>query len=107
MTELSAGETRLLAGLLGSLRARARYAGQPLPAGFDELHMKLAMSAAGHQTDSTTTEFDMIDSSDAARILGLSPRHIRRIAADLEGRKTGRQWMFPRRAIETIGGRNG
>lgn len=42
---------------------------------------------------------DVIDSKQAAEILGCTPQHVGRIAEDLGGVLLGRQWVFSRRLV--------
>lgn len=42
---------------------------------------------------------DFIDAGQAAEILGCTPQHVRRIAADLDGIRVGRRWIFDRRPV--------
>lgn len=42
-----------------------------------------------------------IDADEAARRLGVTPRHIRRIAASLDGRRIAGRWAFPDDSIAT------
>lgn len=85
-------------------RRRVRY--EPIPAALVESHRRLtaaysAMSADGPQISLLGTELDEpIGTDDAAEILNVTPRHIRRIAADLDGIKVGTDWTFKRSTVE-------
>jgi hypothetical protein len=59
-------------------------------------------SADGSETTSTPEELyedDLIDTTAAAAILGCSTRWIREIRADIDGRKVGGRWVFPRQVV--------
>ncbi|CPS10208.1 helix-turn-helix domain-containing protein [Mycobacteroides abscessus] len=86
---------------------RRRLAGVPIPhrlislAGRLDLHA--AMSADGHENNYHQTgsdREDLIDSTQAARILGVTPRHLRRLHADLDGRKIAGRWMFKTSTVD-------
>ena len=85
------------------LIARRRLAGAPVPPAVLDLWNTLA-SGGDSETESPTraTESDeMIGVAEAAAILGCSEQWVRRIHADLDGRKVGRRpWVFRRRAVE-------
>lgn len=59
------------------------------------------MSASGPQNSGAEQEsdHDRIGTIEAAAILGVSTRHIRRIAHDLDGHKIGNSWSFSRTAV--------
>jgi hypothetical protein len=67
------------------------------------LKVRLAweMSADGHENDGTAGELDqeLCDTAEAARIIGRTERQVRRLVNDLDGRKYGRAWVFPRRTV--------
>ncbi|WP_241471653.1 helix-turn-helix domain-containing protein [Mycolicibacterium neoaurum] len=62
------------------------------------------VSARGHVNDLDATqlkngEADHIGTTEAALILGCTPRTVTRIASDLDGHKHGRDWTFKRRNV--------
>lgn len=59
-------------------------------------------SSIGSETETAETDLDhdLIDSNEAAHILGCSRRWIWDIRADLEGRKYGGRWLFPRSHVQ-------
>lgn len=59
-------------------------------------HIELSL----HRDPDPETDTDLIGVAEAADILGNSVQWVRRIAADLEGRRIGRDWIFQRRAVE-------
>lgn len=80
---------------------RRRLAGVPIPsrlvtlAGRLDLHA--VMSRDGHENDCHDTGSeceDLIGSAQAAQMLGVTSRHLRRLHADLDGRKLAGRWMF-------------
>lgn len=64
-----------------------------------------AVSADGHadvrREGARASSSAVIDSAEAARILGRSPRQVTRIARDLDGVLRGRSWWFDRTVVET------
>jgi hypothetical protein len=92
-----------VSGLLD--RRRVRY--EPIPASLVQAHRRLtaaytAMSAGGPENGSQATQLDeRIGTTEAATILGgVTPRHVRRLAKDLDGIKVGTTWTFGRAAVE-------
>jgi hypothetical protein len=45
-------------------------------------------------------ESELIGTAEAAAILGCSGAYIRRIAADLDGRRIANAWLFDRKAVQ-------
>lgn len=81
---------------------RRRLSGGRIPQAAIRLHEQLSMAVDGHEIDSDTAESkpeDLIDSKQAARVLGVSQRHIRRLHADLDATRCGRAWVFHRQAV--------
>lgn len=80
-----------------AIRDRQRT-GAPVPYKLRRLHDHLTLAA---QIDpEPDTDPSPIGVTDAARIIGVSERRIRRIVADLEGYRIGHAWLFPRGAVE-------
>lgn len=90
-----------VSGLLD--RRRVRY--EPIPADLVTAHRRITaayhtMSASGPENDSQPTQLDeRIDTTEASLILAVTPRHVRRLAADLDGTKK-RDWTFSRASVE-------
>lgn len=79
------------------IRAR-RLNHHPIPYPLQRLHDHLTLQA---QIDpEPASDPSPIGVTDAARIIGVSERRIRRIVADLEGYRIGHAWLFPRGAVE-------
>jgi hypothetical protein len=89
-----------------------RLRGQPIPRWLVEHYRRLeaqihaAMAQPGHEigenSDRTTPlgqQHDWITAVEAAAILKLSKRQVTRIAPDLDGRKAGQGWLFPRESV--------
>jgi hypothetical protein len=80
------------------LLTRRKLWGHPIPPGMDALERRLqAMSADGHELSSGAAELrqnTLIGAAQAATLLGCTARHVRRIAADLEGQRVEGQWVF-------------
>ncbi|BBZ64961.1 hypothetical protein MINS_03900 [Mycolicibacterium insubricum] len=80
---------------------------RPVPGWMRALDEHLKMSVGGRNTGVRQQESDQIDTDEAARILGCSTRHTRRIAADLDGVQISGRWIFHRRTvIEYVEARN-
>jgi hypothetical protein len=62
------------------------------------------MSDCGHERDCDEPELDeeLCDTAEAARIIGCTDRHVRRLGADLGGRKCGSVWLFPRTSVTEL-----
>lgn len=67
------------------------------------LKVRLAweMSDYGHENDSGPGELDqeLCDTTEAAEIIGITERQVRRRVNDLDGFKRGGVWLFPRNAV--------
>ncbi len=62
------------------------------------------MSAVGHSDvrdhdDQPPSEHEEITAAEAAELLGVTDRHIRRLAPDLGARKVGGAWVYERSAV--------
>jgi len=86
-------------------RTRA-LAGRPIPGSLRRLHERLdvavRVSASGpdDEQDRAASELvEMIDTAEAAVMLGKSTRQVRRIAADLDGKFVAGRWLFSRAAV--------
>ena len=58
-------------------------------------------SADGPENDDAPEQLDqeLIDAAEVASILNVTTRQARRLASDLDGRKRGGVWLFPRQAV--------
>jgi hypothetical protein len=69
----------------------------------ESLHQALtSASVGGSETDPPAEQLsanDLIDTEEAATILGCSTRWVRQIRADIDGSKVGGRWLFPRRTV--------
>lgn len=71
---------------------------RPVPGEVVSLHRRLlTASAAGSECGSGGEQLthDLVDTAEAAHIIGCSQRWVWNIRNDLDGRKLGRQWFFP------------
>lgn len=59
------------------------------------------MSPSGHESDggSEALETSLIGTQEAANLLGLSTRHVRRLAADLDGENVRGRMVFKRSTV--------
>src|SRR5579875_503072 len=83
---------------------RRRLSGQPIPSWlrghFDRLDRAVraaAASTSGHESGCVERELrqQWLTATQAAQALGVSARHVRRLAADLDGQLVGGRWLFP------------
>ena len=87
---------------LRDLISRRRLGGQPIPRELVDLYRDLDNSADGSQTPTAARELpteDLIDTSQAAGILGCTTRRVTQIHADLDGVKIARTWVFRRQTV--------
>jgi hypothetical protein len=79
---------------------RRLLAGIPVPAWLRTLDHHLARSVDGPETEVVQQQSKLsdqpIDTAEAAAIIGCTDRHIRRIAADLDGQRIAGRWIFHR-----------
>ncbi|RJO80232.1 hypothetical protein D5S18_00310 [Nocardia panacis] len=82
-----------------------RRIGAPIPAWLRRLHDRLdaelraRMSADGPEPEAAQQDSEMIGTPEAATILECTARHVRRLAADLDGQRIGREWIFHRGTV--------
>ncbi|WP_199253858.1 helix-turn-helix domain-containing protein [Mycolicibacterium mengxianglii] len=80
---------------------------QPAPSWMVQLARRFntasLMSDTGHETGcdepELESEFLLIGSTEAAEILGLTTRHLGRLARDLDGEKISNRWLFNRNTV--------
>jgi hypothetical protein len=78
-------------------------AGKTVPAAVRPLFQRIdLMSATGHECDDVPGELgeELIGTEAAAHILKCDPRHVRRLANDLDGRVVAGRWVFTKCAVE-------
>ncbi|KZS79940.1 hypothetical protein B4U45_18340 [Mycobacterium persicum] len=83
------------------IRHRQR-SGQPIPEWlrrhYDRLDAEIrVMSAAGHESGRAAAELEkreLVTAEEAAAVLGISKRQVRRLASDLDGQLIGGRWLF-------------
>ncbi|WP_328410333.1 hypothetical protein [Nocardia sp. NBC_00403] len=89
-----------------AIRYRRRI-GAPIPQWLRRLHERLdaellqAASENGPSNGTSVPDSEVIGAAESARILGCSTRHVRRLAADLDGQRVGRAWVFDRAVVTT------
>jgi hypothetical protein len=91
---------------VAEVRRHRQRKGQPVPAWlhrhYDRMDAAFLMSLAGHESDCSTPQSkndEWISTKEAAAIVNLSPRHVRRIQADLCGEKRVGRLLFPLHAV--------
>lgn len=98
--QITGEQARLIRDCVTEVVLRRQRLGAPIPQRVRDL---LAyVSAGGHQTGCDPAQSghdDLIDAETAATIIGCTPRHARRLAADLDGKQIGREWIFSRRTV--------
>lgn len=88
--------------VLAEFTRRRRLAGQPIPTAILRLHHHLvSVDGPEHRVARRESETAavIIDSRQAAEIIGCSERHVRRIATDLDGRQIAGRWAFDHQAV--------
>lgn len=99
MIELNGHQAQAARYCVAEVVRRRLLTGTPVPPWLRGLHQHLS-SAHGTETQVVQQESEvMIDTDEAAQILGCSTRYIRRIAADLDGQNIAGRWIFNRRNV--------
>ncbi|WP_141213961.1 helix-turn-helix domain-containing protein [Mycobacterium marinum] len=103
---LSDDETEAALYCAMELIDRRRRAGVPVPSWMIRLAHRLdltsALSPRGHEIDSGSESLEsdlLVGSREAADILGLSTRQVRRLAPDLDGEAIGGRIVFKRSTV--------
>jgi hypothetical protein len=82
---------------------RRRWSGEPIPRGLYALLAHLSnIGPERHVTEPGSVAAPpprWIDAHEAALIVGCSSRHIRRLAADLDGRRLRGVWIFDHQTV--------
>lgn len=104
MVTLTAEQAQTALWAIEELRRRRRLVGQPVPPALANLHHHLIMSAHGPAPEPTAPQsksrpIEGIDAQEAATILNFSPRHARRLAADLDAQRIAGRWVFNRHNV--------
>ncbi|MEV4127485.1 hypothetical protein [Nocardia sp. NPDC049707] len=96
-------ETRAAYYAVAELMRRRRRTGEPIPDAIRVLFQRLDHEIRIGTDDEPDPRIhgDEIGTDTAAAILGCTTRWIRKIAADLDGVRVGRTWVFSRAVVET------
>lgn len=106
-------DLELLCYATRDLMTRRKLGGCPIPPGMAVLDQRLqgAMSARGRELGRAPAQLKhediLIGATEAATILGCTARHVRRIAADLEGQCVEGVWVFRRQNVVDYAGAKG
>ncbi|WP_433626073.1 hypothetical protein [Nocardia sp. CA-120079] len=84
----------------GWMRARRTIEGIPEPMRRLALRLRCAIADQSEGAEPDAVGGDEIDTRQAAAILGCTERHVRRLAADLDGDQVGRTWVFRRDIVQ-------
>ncbi|APE15699.1 hypothetical protein BOH72_11190 [Mycobacterium sp. WY10] len=104
-------ENELLLYAVNDLITRRRLSNNPLPPGFYALLDRLASFVDETKSCATQTHSplsvmeDLVDSTEAAAILGCSPQYVGRIRDRLGVREIGSQRVFPRQTVNEYAAR--
>ena len=101
--QISGSDAALLARVIGQARLVATRRGRRLPIELDRLHHRLVVFAA--EPESVVEPFDptsLIPVPQAARELGISEQHCRRIAPRFGGHQIGGRWYFTPAVINLL-----
>lgn len=99
---LDAADLRATRFVVAEFTRRRRLAGQAVPPAVARLYCHLMSDngpepvVAQEQSEPAT---ELIDSNQAAEILGCTERHVRRIVADIDGHRIAGRWTFNRHTV--------
>lgn len=107
---LTATDVAILLCGTRDLMARCVFGGKPLPRlprGFETVHSRLVSSVRGTKSCAPQTQSspsaagELIDSTEAAKILDCSSRWVRdpRFREKIGGRDIGGRWLYPRQTV--------
>jgi hypothetical protein len=99
---LTADQVEIALWAVRDLHTRRGLENRVPPALTDLFHTLEAASVHGTENGSDAVELEdefFIDSDEAAAILCCTPRWVRQIRADLDGRKIAGRWAFRRHAV--------
>ena len=103
MMWLSTAQIEVALYAVCDLISRRVLGGQPVREEIKGLYEQLVVASAygtgNEAAEAESAEDDLIDTTQAAAILGCSARWVRRIHADLDGQKCGGRWVFRRAAV--------
>jgi hypothetical protein len=97
---LTMGELQQIFAVLEGEMAHRRRTGRPIPHSMHPLRAKLLMMLLDDVDEVPVEDAQNITAAEAARLLGCSPRHVRRLAADLDGERVGPVWCFRLSVVE-------
>lgn len=105
VVELDPLAARTVVWALREFERRRRVIGLPVPpavtAIVDRLILETHEGAADTRHSAPAADVvELIDTATAARILDVSPRHVRRLAADLDGQRLAGRWHFNRAIVD-------
>ncbi|TVX97855.1 helix-turn-helix domain-containing protein [Mycolicibacterium porcinum] len=100
--EITDSQARLIRDVVAEVMLNRQRLGAPIPERVRDLLRYV--SCSGHQSGSVPTQSeqepdDLISTEQAAEILGCSPRHARRLSADLDGARVAGRWTYSRTAV--------
>jgi hypothetical protein len=107
--ELSVARTAIAETIIRHRRARALVpvALHQVLQRIDTLLLTSAASANGRGETAVVEESNWMSTTEAAAQIGCTARRVRQIAPRIGGRRVGRRWIFPARAVrEHAHGRN-
>lgn len=101
---ISDDDLRLVRFCVAEMVLRRQRTGEPIPTKIHRLLATLSGAARGSESEpvappSNQDDDELIDTDQAAAILGCSTRWIRTIAADLDGTKVAGRWVFSRHHV--------
>ncbi|WP_448221954.1 hypothetical protein [Gordonia iterans] len=99
--EISTDQAALVRYVTAEFVRRRQLCGQPIPERVRRLLAEVSAHGTSHRDTEpdSKSENDLIDTAQAAQIIGVSTRRIRGIAADLDGQQIAGRWVFARRAV--------
>ena len=92
--EVTPEQAALLRYVLAEFTRRRQLCGQPIPRQVRRLIGEVSVS--GTSPREVEPDSELIDTTEAARLLHCTPRNVRRIASDLDGHQIAGRWVFHR-----------
>lgn len=97
MIPLTAAQARAVRAVFTALRAAGDR--QRLVTRAQLLDVLTAVSAPGSPPRPDQPSLELIGADEAAQILDRTPRRVRQLATDLDGRRIGGHWLFDRHTV--------
>ena len=97
--QISDRTARVALYCVSDMLRRRQIGGVPVPQWLRDAHLALSVWGQETQAPQVDSVQDLIDSREAAQMLGCHPRTVRRYAADLDGQMIAGRWCFDRATV--------